>query len=153
MTQQDPARPHLAHLLSDVKEAVIRDLYVRLHERGYDDIRPAHGCVFRFVDHEQGSRLTDLAERARMTKQAVGELVTDLQALGYVERAPDPSDGRAKIVRLTERGRESHRTALEAFAAIEADWAERLGERRVAELRELLEEIAAGAQTRTAARM
>ena len=149
----DPDHPHLAHLLSDVKEVVIRELYVRLYEGGYDDIRQAHGCVFRFVDIEEGSRLTDLAERAGMTKQAVGELVTDLQALGYVERVPDPSDGRAKIVRLTERGREAHRAALEAFAAIESDWAERLGERRVGELRELLEEIAAGAQTRTAPRM
>lgn len=143
---------HLAHLLTDVKEAVIGELYLRLNEHGYDDIRPAHGCVFRFLDLDRGSRLTELAERAGMTKQAVGELVTDLQALGYVERLPDPLDGRAKIVRLTERGRASHRAAQEAFAAIEAGWVERFGEPRVAELRELLEQIAAGAQARTAPR-
>ena len=59
--------------------------------------------MFGNIDPE-GSRLTELAERARMTKQSVGEVATDLEQRGYVERVPDPADGRAKIIRLTERG-------------------------------------------------
>ena len=50
---------------------------------GYPEIRPGHGCVFRFIDHE-GTRLTELAERSGYTKQAVGEVVADLEELGYV---------------------------------------------------------------------
>ena len=134
--------PTIAHLLGDAKQRVIDELHERMRAQGYDDIRPSHGCVFRFIDGEEGSRLTDLAESAGMTKQSLGELVSDLEALGYVERVPDPRDGRAKIVRLTERGRESRQAALRTFAAIEADWAERLGEERVAQLRETLSELA-----------
>ena len=61
----------------------------RLNEAGHPAIRQGHGCVFRFI-HEGGSRLTDLAESSGLTKQAVGEVVADLEELGYVERAPDP---------------------------------------------------------------
>lgn len=136
---------HLAHLLADAKDVVVLALGEHMQARGWDDIRPSHGCVFRFIDPEHGSRLTDLAERGDLTKQAVGEMVSDLERLGYVERVPDPSDGRAKIVRLTARGRACYTAALEAFAAIEAAWAERFGERRVAELRALLEEVTASA--------
>lgn len=134
---------HLGVLLGDSKDVVIAMMRERLVAAGYGDIRPAHGCVFRFIDPVEGSRLTDLAVGARMTKQAVGEVITDLEALGYVERTPDASDGRAKIVRLTEKGQESTAAALEAFAAVEAELADRFGERRISDLRELLAEISA----------
>jgi len=137
-----PGAPrHLAHLLADAKDVVVVALRKHMQARGYGDVRPSHGCVFRFIDPQSGSRLTDLAERGHLTKQAVGEMVSDLEALGYVERVPDPSDGRAKIVRLTAQGRACHAAALESFAAIEAAWAGRYGARRVAELRGLLEEV------------
>ena len=61
-----------------------------------------------------------------------------------MERAQDPEDGRAKVIRLTERGADAHRTALDIFADIERGWADRYGAERVAAMRELLEEIAAG---------
>ena len=54
------------------------EVHRRLHEQGYAEIRPGHGCVFRFIDHE-GTRLTELAERSGYTKQAVGEVVADLE--------------------------------------------------------------------------
>ncbi|MGI8945243.1 MAG: MarR family winged helix-turn-helix transcriptional regulator [Thermoleophilaceae bacterium] len=134
---------HLAHLLADAKDAVVLALAEQMRARGYGDIRPSHGCVFRFIDPVEGSRLTYLAERGHLTKQAVGEMVSDLEQLGYVERVPDPSDGRAKLVRLTALGRESHAAALECFAAIEAAWAERFGLERVTEMRRLLEQVTA----------
>jgi DNA-binding MarR family transcriptional regulator len=132
----------LPALLNDVKVLAVEELHRRLGEEGHPLIRPGHGCVFRFIDLE-GSRLTALAERSGLTKQAVGETVDELEQMGYVERAADPADGRAKIIRLTERGWDGQRAAQRVFADIERRWAERFGEDRVSSLRELLEEIVA----------
>ena len=71
-------------------------------------------------------------------------VVDDLEQLGYVERAQDPQDGRAKVIKLTAQGAEAHSTALEIFADIERDWGERYGAERVATMRALLEELATG---------
>jgi DNA-binding MarR family transcriptional regulator len=130
----------LPPLLEDAKSSGFEELHRRLAERGYADIRHAHGCVFRYVERD-GVRLTDLAELAGYSKQAVGEFVADLEALGYAERVPDPVDRRAKIIRLTPRGMEAKEAALEIFGAIEREWAEQIGEKRVAALRDALERL------------
>lgn len=117
------------------------ELADRLPAAGYGDIRPGHGCVFGNIDPENGSRLTDLAERAMMTKQTVGEVTSDLEQLGYVERVPDPEDGRAKIIRLTTKGHEAYVVGRGLIAELEREWAERFGEERVAALREVLEAV------------
>ena len=130
----------LPPLLMAAKGALIAELVVRLDEAGHGAIREGHGCVFGFVESE-GSRLTYLAERAGLTKQAVGEAVDDLQRLGYVERIPDPTDGRAKLVRLTEKGEEVRQLGRETFADIEARWAKQVGEERWENLRETLEDL------------
>jgi DNA-binding MarR family transcriptional regulator len=119
------------------------ELTARLAGTPYHDIRVSHGCVFGNIDPE-GTRLTDLAERAHMTKQSVGEAATELERLGYLERVPDPHDGRAKIIRLTDRGREAQALGRQIIDEIEGDWAERFGAERVAALRDALEAIAAG---------
>ena len=98
----------LPALLENAKAIGYEDLHDRLAERGFDDIRHAHGCVFRWVDPD-GTRLTELAELAGHSKQAVGEFVCDLEVRGYVERIPDPADGRAKIIRLTDAWRRGQR--------------------------------------------
>jgi len=131
----------LPALLDDAASMGFAELRRRLAEAGHPVIRPGHGCVFRFI-HEGGSRLTDLADSAGLTKQAVGEVVGELEGLGYVERAADPGDGRAKVIRLTELGADARRTALAIFADMEREWAERYGAERVAIMRELLEDIA-----------
>lgn len=133
----------LAALLDAGKELVTDELHRRLRAAGYEEVRPGHGCVFRHISAE-GSRLTELAERAGMTKQSLGEVVADLEQLGYVERAGDPDDRRAKIIRLTERGIAARSEAQRAFAEIEASWAGEYGAKRVASLRGLLEEIVLG---------
>jgi len=135
-------QPPLAALLSDASEAMLVEFRAALIEAGYTDIRPTHGCVFRFV-HEDGMRLTELACRAGVTKQSAGEIVDDLVGLGYVERFPDPADRRAKLIRLTEKGEEAQRVGFGLFAQLEQRWGERYGAERVAQMRELLEEIAA----------
>jgi DNA-binding MarR family transcriptional regulator len=130
----------LPALLMGVKQAAVGELHVRLAEQGHEAIREGHGCVFGFIDPE-GSRLTDLAERSGLTKQAVGEAVHDLERLGYLERVPDPTDGRAKIVRLTEKGAEARRLGRGILDEVEQRWAEQVGEERVADMRATLEEI------------
>lgn len=111
-----------------------------------DDLRPAHGNAMEQLELEDGLRLTDLAIRAGMTAQSMGELVDDLEGKGYLERRPDPDDRRAKRIYLTGRGRENARVAKRTIAEVEAALAELLGEQRYDELRRALEAIiAAGA--------
>jgi len=133
-------RVPLAPLLADAKVAAFAEFHRRLEGEGHSRIRDVHGCVFRFIDSE-GSRLTTLAERSGFTKQAVGEIVDELEELGYVERVPDPSDRRAKIIRLTALGADAYRAGLRIFDEIERELGERFGAERVAVLREVLEQI------------
>ena len=135
-----PRSPLMIRLLSVAFDDFCEDLERRVAETPYSDIRITHGCVFGNIDPE-GTRLTDLAERARMTKQSVGEVTTDLEQRGYVERVPDPSDGRAKIIRLTERGRAAQALGIGLIDELEQEWAERFGAERVAALRDALEAI------------
>jgi DNA-binding MarR family transcriptional regulator len=97
----------------------------------------------QFLD-DGGTRVSVLAERAQMTKQSMAELVAHLERLGYIERVPDPSDRRAKLVRATPRGKQLYTIAREVVAEIEAEWTKRLGKPKMRQLRELLEELNAG---------
>jgi DNA-binding MarR family transcriptional regulator len=130
----------MIRLLNVAFDGFCEEVERRVADTPYNDIRISHGCVFGNIDPE-GTRLTDLAERARMTKQSVGEVTSDLEQRGYVERVPDPSDGRAKIIRLTERGRAAQALGVGLIDEIEQEWAERFGAEHVAALREALEAI------------
>jgi len=132
----------MAGLFEIAKDAFFEDFRAELEQTEFADIRPTHGCVFRFVKGG-GLRLTILAEMAGMTKQSVGEIVDDLEARGYVKRIPDPDDKRAKIICLTERGERAQATGLALFAKVEKQWAKRYSPERIAQVRELLEEVAA----------
>lgn len=133
----------LPGLLEMASEAMFSEFRANLIEAGYGDVRPTHGCVFRFV-REEGMRLTELASLAGMTKQSIGEIVDDLAALGYLERFPDPDDKRAKLIRLTAKGEKAQSVGFSLFVKLEQRLAERYGADRIAAMRELLEEIAAG---------
>jgi DNA-binding MarR family transcriptional regulator len=137
------APENIGVLLREPFLALTEHVHERLAEAGHPEIRPAHGNVFQFLDDE-GTRVSDLADRAQMTKQSMAELVAHLEAQGYVERVPDSSDRRAKLVRATRRGRKSYPLALAAIAETEARWTERLGEAKMRRLRKLLEELNAG---------
>ena len=117
-------------------------LLERVAAAGFSDVRVAHTAVFQHV-RDTGSRVTELAERAQLTKPTVVYLVNDLEAMGYVERIPDPGDGRAKLVRLTERGLAARHAGRAAIVEIETEWGAALGEERLAKLRELLVELRA----------
>jgi DNA-binding MarR family transcriptional regulator len=121
-------------------EAVQRRMLDRLHERGFDDLDPAHLHVFQYPG-PQGTRPSELAARLRMSKQALNYLLGELERLGYLERRADPDDGRSKRIALTTRGVAAIRVIREAVTEMETVWKERLGPKRFAELRALLVEL------------
>jgi DNA-binding MarR family transcriptional regulator len=131
---------NLAILLREPFRAMNARLLERLAERGHPDVRSSHGSVLQYLD-DDGTRVSLLAERAQMSKQAMAQLVAHLEAHGYVERVPDPRDGRAKLVRATERGREVYAIARGLMSEVEARLAERLGEGKLRRLRALLAEL------------
>ncbi len=123
---QQPPRLHIGQLLVQLTRVFQIELFEGLVAAGLGDARVAHTHVTAFIKAE-GSRLTDLAAQARMTLPAMSELVDDLQRLGMVERRPDPSDGRAKLICLTDDGWEAMRIGHGVIAEIEANYAELLG--------------------------
>jgi DNA-binding MarR family transcriptional regulator len=146
-----PAREiPLPGLFAIAQEAINTELFGRLHAAGYPELRPTHACVFGTIGRE-GDRLTSLAERAGMTKQAVGEVVSELEEIGYVERVPDPSDGRAKTITLTGRGLAVWEMGYDAIGSVQERWGEKFGRKRVREMIELLIEIADDANAGDAA--
>lgn len=114
------------------------EIYRSLVDAGFGDVTLAQGRLFARVS-EDGSRVTDLAEAGQVTKQTAGYLVDQLEATGYVERVPDPRDARARLVRITERGRQAQAAARKVEERIEREWTELLGTRRMGALREALE--------------
>jgi DNA-binding MarR family transcriptional regulator len=117
--------------------AMEAQVFEALAAAGYADFTPAQARVFQRIA-PGGSRLTDLAEQALITKQSVGFLVDQLERAGYVERVPDPSDARARLVRIAERGYQAIPLAAKVVAEVEAEWTEHLGKRRMEQLRETL---------------
>ena len=104
---------------------------------GFDDFTPAQARVFQRIAPD-GSRLTDLAAQAGITKQSAGFLVDQLERAGYVARVPDPDDGRARLVRIAERGARSVEISSRIVAEVEAEWTAHLGDDRMENLRQML---------------
>lgn len=104
---------------------------------GFTDLTVAQARIFSRIGPD-GTRLTDLAQQAQVTKQTAGFLVDQLQAAGYVRRVPDPSDARARLVQIAERGAAVIALARVAEAEVEAEWTAHLGERATGQLRDAL---------------
>ena len=136
-TRRDPS---LGVLLREPVRRGNELLHERLAARGHAAVRAPHGNVLQFLDAE-GTSVSELARRAQITKQSMAELVAHLERLGYVERVPDPTDRRAKLVRATERGKQLYAIAQEVIAELEADWTRKLGKAKMRQLRELLEDL------------
>jgi len=134
--------PLIGALLRLPWEAVQRHMLERLHERGYDDLEPAHLNVFQYPG-PQGARPSELAARLRISKQALNYLLGELERLHYLERRPDPDDLRSKRIALTPRGSSAIGVIRDAVAEIEAAWAQQLGTTRFAELRAILLDLGA----------
>jgi DNA-binding MarR family transcriptional regulator len=124
--------PSVGVLLFVAYRAMEQEIHHALKAAGFEATLAQSRLVARIG--EGGNRLTELAERAQVTKQTASVLVDQLEALGYVERVPDPTDARARLVRLAPRGRRAQARARQVEAEIYARWTEHLGERGIAQL-------------------
>jgi DNA-binding MarR family transcriptional regulator len=108
---------------------LVQGIHARVLAAGFDDLRPAHGFAFARISHG-GATTAELAEHLGVTKQAAAQLVDELVRKGYVERTAHPTDARARLLRLTERGWACTRAADAAAVETVAPYRERLGAER-----------------------
>jgi DNA-binding MarR family transcriptional regulator len=122
-------------------QRALRDVEGRFLEMlradGFDDVRPNWLLVMRNLKPE-GSRTTDIARRAGLTKQAIGLIVDEMEARGLVERVPDPDDARAKLVRQPARHRHKNERVRAVLGELDHEHERKLGKQEYRELRELL---------------
>ena len=120
--------------------AVETRVLAALATAGFDDITPSQGRIAARIG-PAGTRIGDLAEQALVTKQTATATVDRLESAGYVRRVPDPTDARARLVVIAERGEEAIKVARVAEAEVEAEWVGHLGARSARQLRTVLERI------------
>jgi DNA-binding MarR family transcriptional regulator len=130
----DSPRPGLTQLLLQASRRLESELYNRLQGSEYGDVRPSHGAVFGNID-ASGTQPVDLARRAGMTKQSMGELIQDLEQKGYVRREVVERDKRHRLVVLSERGRAYQDHVRQLEDALEQDYAREIGKRAFDSLR------------------
>jgi DNA-binding MarR family transcriptional regulator len=142
----EPPRDDFGVVLGLAYHAFVGRLNLHLAQRGFTDIRPAFGYVFRALA-ERSLTSGQLAARLGITAQGAGKLVDHMVAAGYVERRPDPSDRRTRWLELTPRGQAALSAAHDFHAAVERDLSASVGAARVRSLREVLERLIVSNQT------
>jgi DNA-binding MarR family transcriptional regulator len=115
-------------------------IFRAVQDAGFDDWTLAQVRVFQRIA-AGGSRLTDLADQAQMSKQSAGVLVDQLERLGYVRRIPDPTDGRARLIVIEERGRRAAQVATATSSEILSEWRAYLGTRNFTLLHQILDQL------------
>ncbi len=128
---------NLSRLLREFAKDFERRVLKKLHDRGHTDVRPSHSSVFANLGLG-AVRVTELAERARVTQQAMGKMLKELERMGYVARDIDSADKRAKEIRLTDRGIKLVQNSMDAMAEVEAAYAAKVGEQQMRDLQALL---------------
>ena len=137
----DPGqRRELGILLFIANRALEQRAFDAVVAAGFTDITPAQARVAARLGPD-GSRVSELAEQARITKQSAAFLVEQLEAAGYVERVPDPTDGRARLVRLTSRARRVVQAADAEVERVLAEWSAHVGEQRLRQVHETLRDL------------
>lgn len=124
-------------LLRVPAQAIQRRIINELNAAGFEELRVPHMAVLQFPGPD-GVRPGTLAERAGMSKQAINQLLRSLEGLGYIVRSDVADEGRARIIRLTKRGRAAYSKIHEILRDIEREWSSELGPNPFAELKELL---------------
>jgi DNA-binding MarR family transcriptional regulator len=140
-------KPLLTTLTRQAHLAMRKRVVADVHAAGFDDLTPAHLYVFQLPGPD-GVRPTELAARMNMTKQATNHLLSGLEAKGYVERIAIAGDGRARLIRLTARGRKVSQIMQDSSRCLEDEWVRRLGRPQIERIRQglarLLEDASAG---------
>ena len=126
----DRPRDFLNDLMRAIDREVTRQAAAAVDRSGIRGLTAAHGRLMAELE-PAGTRPSQLAARLGVTKAAVGQLLEKLEKRGLVVRAPDPEDGRALIVRPTEKAKVAYQTARKAIVEIETEWRDRLGDARV----------------------
>jgi DNA-binding MarR family transcriptional regulator len=129
--------PNTGVLLFLPYRALENRVFAALAEAGFDDFTPAQARVMQRIG-PHGTRLTELAEQAQITKQTAGFLVDQLEKAGYVTRVADPTDKRARLVCGAAKAWAAKEVADAVVAEVEKEWEEHLGKRRSRQLREAL---------------
>lgn len=132
-----PVADAVAALWVSMNAAITRELA----RRGFPELKPSHGIVFEHIG--SGARVSALAEKAGMTSQGMGQMVMQLESLGYLERVVDPTDGRATLVRCTRRGSEAASVGRDVLTEMHTRLARRLGKKRYEALVTALAEVIA----------
>lgn len=124
-------------LLRVPAQAIQRRIITELNAAGFEELRVPHMAVLQFPGPD-GVRPGTLADRAGMSKQAINQLLRSLEGLGYIVRSDGADEGRARIIRLTKRGRAAYSKIHEILRDIEREWSSQLGPKPFAQLKELL---------------
>ena len=124
-------------LLRVPAQAIHRRIITELNAAGFEELRVPHMAVLQYPGPD-GGRPGQLAERAGTSKQAMNQLLRSLEGLGYLDRSDTPDEGRARIVRLTKRGRAAYAKVHEILREIEREWSAELGPKHFNQLKELL---------------
>ncbi|GIJ50677.1 MarR family transcriptional regulator [Virgisporangium aliadipatigenens] len=138
----DAGSDELGRLLLRAVRAVNEQIIGRLAALGHPDVRGPHTAVFTNLDAD-GTRAVTLAQRAGMTRQAMSNLVRELETAGYLQVSPDPADGRAALVRLTALGEKFCNDAATVISQLGAEWAGHLGDPELEHLRRSLHALIA----------
>jgi DNA-binding MarR family transcriptional regulator len=136
-----PDRKPLIGLVDRANRALQADMVQTAHRRGHPELKPAHNSVFGTLA-EEGSRAADMAVRAGITRQSMGEVIREMVALGILEMRPDPADKRAKLVTYTEHGRWIAGHGYEHLIDLEQRFADEFGPEDYATARKVLDRIA-----------
>jgi DNA-binding MarR family transcriptional regulator len=135
--------PHemlIGALLRVPAQAIHRRIITELNAAGFEELRVPHMAVLQFPGPD-GMRPGLLAERAGMSKQAMNQLLRSLEGLGYLARSDAPDGGRARMVRLTKRGRAAYTKIHEILREIEGQWSAELGPKQFSQLKALLLQV------------
>lgn len=131
----------MARLLTTALRRIVEEMHTQLAAAGHPDLRPAHGYALNAIGPD-GTTTVRLADVLGMTKQGAAKLAGTLVERGYLAVAPDPADGRARLLRLTPQGSELLQLAAAIQADLERDLVELAGQSDVAALRRALESMA-----------
>lgn len=146
MTETEQLVP-LGMMAARLHRAVHLDCMARLQECGFDGLRMRHLTVFESLPRE-GARITALAADSGMSKQAMGELVDEIEASGYIERQVDPQDRRARKIVLTAKGEQAYQQAMEIVSRSESEYADLVGSDRYLSARATLDDLIATLESR-----
>jgi DNA-binding MarR family transcriptional regulator len=135
------SRDDLGFLLAKATQRWNELLHDRFVAAGFAEVRPSYGSILVPLFEEDGLRMSELARRARLSKQTMTTMVPLLERDGLVVRRADPSDGRAALVFLTARGRRLEPVAAAILAELEQQARNLLGAKGVGEVKEALREL------------